>query len=402
VRAHDRQTARPAAGIPGAELAVGHHARVAQPHTTAEGPIADAEVVAAGIRSKEYPLGQPGPPLDGSSAFLTGMGGAAGVAVTAGLVVMIITVRGVLVLIGLALFLAIGLEPAVSVLARRWLPRWAAVLAVIMLVLTVVGGFLAAAIPPLVREASQFITQAPTMLGRLRSDHSVLGQFNARLHLQQHLQQTLSGDTSRLFGGLLGAGQVVFNALSSTVIVAVLVVYFVADLPRMRATLYRLVPNYRRPRAILLGDEIFAKVGGYVLGNLLTSLIAGSLTWIFLVITGVHYPLLLGIFVAIVDLLPVIGSVIAGVVVCLVALSVSLPVCLATIGFFIVYRLAESYLIVPRIIGQAVNVPAVVTMVAALLGAALQGIVGSLVAIPAAAALLLLTQEVLIPRLDHT
>jgi predicted PurR-regulated permease PerM len=359
-------------------------------------------VVAAGIRSKEYPLGQPGPPLDGSSAFLTGMGGAAGVAVTAGLVVMIITVRGVLVLIGLALFLAIGLEPAVSVLARRWLPRWAAVLTVIMLVLTVVGGFLAAAIPPLVREASQFITQAPTMLGRLQSEHSVLGQFNARLHLQQHLQQTLSGDTSRLFGGLLGAGQVVFNALSSTVIVAVLIVYFVADLPRIRATLYRLVPNSRRPRAILLGDEIFAKVGGYVLGNLLTSLIAGSLTWIFLVIMGVPYPLLLGIFVAIVDLLPVIGSVIAGVVVCLVALSVSLPVCLATIGFFIVYRLAESYLIVPRIIGRAVNVPAVVTMVAALLGGALQGIVGALVAIPAAAALLLLTQEVLIHRLDHT
>jgi predicted PurR-regulated permease PerM len=247
----------------------------------------------------------------------------------------------------------------------------------------------------LVREASQFITQAPTMLGRLQSEHSVLGQFNARLHLQQHLQQTLSGDTSRLFGGLLGAGQVVFNALSSTVIVAVLIVYFVADLPRIRATLYRLVPNSRRPRAILLGDEIFAKVGGYVLGNLLTSLIAGSLTWIFLVIMGVPYPLLLGIFVA-------IGSVIAGVVVCLVALSVSLPVCLATIGFFIVYRLAESYLIVPRIIGRAVNVPAVVTMVAALLGGALQGIVGALVAIPAAAALLLLTQEVLIHRLDHT
>jgi predicted PurR-regulated permease PerM len=195
---------------------------------------------------------------------------------------------------------------------------------------------------------------------------------------------------------------VVFNALSSTVIVAVLIVYFVADLPRIRATLYRLVPNSRRPRTILLGDEILAKVGSYVLGNLLTSLIAGSLTWIFLVIVGVPYPLLLGIFVAIIDLLPVIGSIIAGVVVCLVALSVSLPICLATIGFFIVYRLAESYVIVPRIIGRAVNVPAVVTMVAALLGGALQGIVGALVAIPAAAALLLLTQEVLFPRLDHT
>jgi predicted PurR-regulated permease PerM len=330
------------------------------------------------------------------------MSAAAGVAVTAGLVIMIITARGMLVLIGLALFLAIGLEPAVSVLARRWLPRWAAVLTVIVVVLAVTGGFLAAAIPPLAREAGQFVTQAPTILTRLQTHQSILGQLGTRFHLQQRLEQTLSGDVSGLFHGLLGAGQVVFNALSSTGIVAVLIVYFVADLPRIRTTLYRLVPNTRRPRAILLGDEIFAKVGGYVLGNLLTSLIAGTLTASFLAIVGVPYPLLLGVFVAIVDLLPVIGSAIAGVVVCLVALSVSLPVCLATIGFFIVYRLAEDYLIVPRIIGQAVKVPAVVTVVAVLLGGALQGIVGALVAIPAAAALLLLTQEVLFPRLDRT
>jgi predicted PurR-regulated permease PerM len=375
---------------------------IAQPHTAAEGPIAEAEAVAARIRSEQYPLGQPGAPLDGKSAFFTGMSAAAGVAVTAGLVIMIITARGMLVLIGLALFLAIGLEPAVSVLARRWLPRWAAVLTVMVLVLAVIGGFLAAAIPPLAREAGQFVTQAPTILARLQTHQPILGQLGTRFQLQQRLEQALSGDVSGLFHGLLGAGQVVFNALSSTGIVAVLIVYFVADLPRIRTTLYRLVPNSRRPRAILLGDEIFAKVGGYVLGNLLTSLIAGTLTASFLAIVGVPYPLLLGVFVAIVDLLPVIGSAIAGVVVCLVALSVSLPVCLATIGFFIVYRLAEDYLIVPRIIGQAVKVPAVVTVVAALLGGALQGIVGALVAIPAAAALLLLTQEVLFPRLDRT
>jgi predicted PurR-regulated permease PerM len=375
---------------------------IAQPHTAAEGPIAEAEAVAARIRSEQYPLGQPGAPLDGKSAFFTGMSAAAGVAVTAGLVIMIITARGMLVLIGLALFLAIGLEPAVSVLARRWLPRWAAVLTVMVLVLAVIGGFLAAAIPPLAREAGQFVTQAPTILAGLQTHQPILGQLGTRFQLQQRLEQALSGDVSGLFHGLLGAGQVVFNALSSTGIVAVLIVYFVADLPRIRTTLYRLVPNSRRPRAILLGDEIFAKVGGYVLGNLLTSLIAGTLTASFLAIVGVPYPLLLGVFVAIVDLLPVIGSAIAGVVVCLVALSVSLPVCLATIGFFIVYRLAEDYLIVPRIIGQAVKVPAVVTVVAALLGGALQGIVGALVAIPAAAALLLLTQEVLFPRLDRT
>jgi predicted PurR-regulated permease PerM len=399
---HNRNTAPPGDGTGSSPLGTGHHPLIAQPHTEAEGPIAAAEAVAARMRSAQYPLGQPGAPLDSKSAFLTGMSAAAGVAVTAGLVAMIITVRGILVLIGLALFLAIGLEPAVSVLARRWLPRWTAVVAVIMVVLAVVGGFAAAAIPPLVRQAGQFVAQAPTIMARLQSHQSVLGQLNDRLHLQQRLQHTLSADASGLFSGLLGAGQVVLNAVSSTGIVAVLIVYFIADLPRIRATLYRLVPNSRRPRAILLGDEIFAKVGGYVLGNLLTSLIAGTLTTTFLAIMRVPYPLLLGVFVAIVDLLPVIGSAIAGVVVCLVALSVSLPVCLATIGFFIVYRTAESYLIVPRIIGQAVQVPAVVTVVAALLGGALQGIVGALVAIPAAAALLLLTQEVLFPRLDRT
>lgn len=319
-----------------------------------------------------------------------------------GIVGMVITVRDVLVLIGLALFLAIGLEPAVSLLTRRKVPRWAAVTTVLVTALALVGGFLAAAIPPLTRQTTQFLTQAPTMLSRLQNHHSLLGQLDERLHLQQRLQQTLNGDASSVLNGLLGAGQIVFSALASALILVVLTMYFVADLPRIRTTLYRLVPHSRRPRAILLGDEIFAKIGAYVLGNLLISLIAGGLTFTFLVIVGVPYPLLLSIFVAILDLVPVIGSTIAGVVVCLVALSVSLPACLATIGFFLIYRLAEDYLLVPRIIGRVLKVPALVTVVAVLLGGALLGIVGALVAIPAAAALLLLTREVLFPRLDHT
>jgi predicted PurR-regulated permease PerM len=139
-----------------------------------------------------------------------------------------------------------------------------------------------------------------------------------------------------------------------------------------------------------------------VLGNLLISLITGVLTFVFLVIVGVPYPLLLSMLVAILDLVPVIGSTIAGVVVCLVALSVSLPVCLTTIGFFLVCRLGEDYLLVPKIMGRVVKVPSLVTVVAVLLGGSLLGIVGALVAIPAAAALLLLTQEVLFPRLDRT
>ena len=359
---HNRNTAHPGDGTGNSMVSTGHHALIAQPHTAAEGPIAEAEAAAAQIRSPDYPLGPPGPPLDSSSAFFTGMRAAAGVAVTAVLVYMIITVRGALLLTGLAFFLAVGLEPTVSVLARRWMPRWAAVVTAVAVVLAVIGGFLAAAIPPLAREAGRLFTQGPAILARLRTQHPLLGHLTARIDLPQHLQHILNGDFSGLSSGLLGAGHVVFNAVSSTGIVIVLIVYFLADLSRIRATLYRLVPNSRRPRTILIGDEIFAKIGAYVQGNLLTSLIAGTATSIFLAIMKVPYALLLGIFVAIVDLLPTIGATLAGVGVFLAALSVSLPVGLATLAFFILYQLAENYLLAPKIIGQAVKVPAGVSV----------------------------------------
>jgi predicted PurR-regulated permease PerM len=123
-------------------------------------------------------------------------------------------------------------------------------------------------------------------------------------------------------------------------------------------------------------------------------------TALWLTAFNVPYPLLLGIFVGLLDLVPVVGSTIAGVVVAAVALAVSLPVCIATAVFFVVFRLAEDYLLVPKIIGRAVKVPAVITVVAVLFGGALLGIVGALVAIPVAAAIQLLTQEILYPRLD--
>ncbi|MBV9143824.1 MAG: AI-2E family transporter, partial [Pseudonocardiales bacterium] len=249
---HNRNTAHLGDGAANSMVSTGHHALIAQPHTAAEGPIAEAEAAAAKIRSPDYPLGPPGPPLDSSSAFSTGMRAAAGVAITAALVYMIITVRGALLLTGLAFFLAVGLEPTVSVLARRWMPRWAAVVTAVALILAVIGGFLAAAIPPLARETGRLLTQGPTILARWQTQLPLLGQLTARLDLPQRLQQLLNGDFSGLSRGLLGAGHVVFNAVSSTGIVIILIVYFLADLPRIRATLYRLVPNSRRPRTILI------------------------------------------------------------------------------------------------------------------------------------------------------
>jgi predicted PurR-regulated permease PerM len=171
---------------------------------------------------------------------------------------------------------------------------------------------------------------------------------------------------------------------------------------QIKLFLYRLAPGARRARVTLLGDEIFTKVGGFVLGNVVTSVIAGLGTYLWMLAFGIPYPILLSLFVALLDLIPVIGSTIGGAVVCLVALAVSLPVAIATLAFYIGYRLVEDYLLVPRIIGRTVKVPAVVAVVAVLVGGALLGIVGALVAIPVAAALRLLMEEIMFRRLDRS
>ncbi|GAA3833428.1 MULTISPECIES: AI-2E family transporter [Amycolatopsis] len=375
---------------------------VGQPRDAITGPVADAEAVAERISSEDRPLGPPGKPMNKRSPFFMGMAAAAGAAVTAGAVWFLFIASGTLVLIGVALFAAIGLEPLASWLVRRGLPRALAVTVIVVGGLGLAAGFFAALIPPLVDQAVRFIDQAPEYLARLGDRSSWLGQVSARFDLQQRLQSTFSDPNPALVNGLLGSGRAVLGTLTDTLIVLVLTIYFLADFPRLRATIYRFVPHTRRPRAILIGDEIFAKVGSYVLGNVVISIIAGVLGFIWFTIFGIPYPVLLALLLAVLDLIPVIGAIIAGVVVSLAALTVSWPVCLATVGFFIVYRFVEDYLLTPKIIGRFVDVPALVTVVAVVLGGVLLGIVGALVAIPVAAAVLLFVREIVFHRMDHS
>lgn len=263
-----------------------------------------------------------------------------------------------------------------------------------------VAGLLAAAIPPLVEQASQFGVQAPAYLRSLQDPQSMLGRLNIGLGLEQRVQGLLKGQESSLVNGLLGAGELLLGVVSGSVVVVVLVVYFLASMPRIRRSLYRLFPAARRPRAVLIGDEVFVKIGAYLLGNLVTSVIAGLAAYVWMLIFGVSYPLLLAAMVAVLDLIPVVGTITAGVIVTLVSLTVSLPVGLATAGFFVVYRFVEDYLLVPRIIGRAVRVPAVITVLAVLLGGTLLGVIGAVVAIPIAAVVLLMLRELVIPGLD--
>jgi predicted PurR-regulated permease PerM len=367
-----------------------------------EDRIQEALDTAAKVAEKTGGLGTPGRPVNRRSPFMIGLYGALGVAVAYGLLELFVRARSVLILIFLAFFIAAGLDPIVGWLVRHRMPRWAAVLLVVVGGLAVMGGFLAAAIPPMASEATALAHQIPHYLHDLQDRNSQLGKLNVKYHVQDRLTKLLTSGSGSLVGGVIGAGALVIGTVSEILAIGVLSVYFLVGLPQIKLLTYRLVPHSRRPRAILIGDEIFAKVGGYMLGSFITAVIAGLGTYLWLLAWGVPYPLLLGTFVALLDLIPVIGSTVGGIVVSLVALTVSLPVALATLGFYIVYRLAEDYLIVPRIQGRTVELPALASLVAVLIGGVLLGIVGVLVAIPVAAAIRLLLQEVAFPRLDKS
>jgi predicted PurR-regulated permease PerM len=347
--------------------------------------------------------GRPGERFDRRSPFWWGLLGGLGLAAAYVLVWSVFTARQVLLLIGLAFFIAVGLEPVVALLTRHRVRRGVAVLLVSLAGVALLAGFLALAIPPLATEVQRLVNLAPHYLQSLNNRSSFLGHLNKQYHLVSHLKSALSsGGLTSVASGVLGAGRILLGVVTSIIVVVALTIYFLADLPRVTRSIYRLVPRSRRARGGLLIDELFARVGGYLLGNLLTSVIAAVGTLIWLEIFGVPYPLLLAVFVGLMDLVPIVGSTVAGFIVSLVALTVSLPVAIATAGFYIVYRNAEDYLITPRVMNRTVRVSGLATVIAVLIGGTLLGIIGALLAIPIAAGIKLVVEEVSFPRLDRS
>jgi len=365
-------------------------------------PIREAVQQAERMAEETGGLGRPGRPMNRRSPFFIGMTATAGVAITIGIIELLIKAGGILILVGMALFIAAGLDPIVTWLTRHRVPRWLGVVITLLGLVGILALFLALAIPRITAETTTLVNQLPHYEKELQNHNSELGKLNAKYDVTSRLSKLISSDGSSLAGGVLSVGEVVVSAVSSFLLVFVLTVYFLGGLPKIKLFAYRLVPASRRPRTILLTDEIFSRVGGYVLGNVLTSLIIGVGTAVWMLALGIPYPFLLAMFVALIDLIPVIGSYIGGAAVVLTALTVSLPVAIATLAFMVLYKLAEDYFIVPRVMGRTVQVPATVTLVAVLIGGTLLGIIGALVAIPVAAAARLLLQEIAFRRLDDS
>ena len=352
--------------------------------------------------SEDAPYGVPGPPISRRSPFHIAFTAALGVALAYLLIRAVVTVRSVLLLLVVSAFLAIGLNPAVEWFERRGIGRGRAVGIVLVIVLLLFAGFAFAIVPPIVEQGQQLYDKAPDYLQQLQRNRQIARldeQFHVIKQGQDYLNRGNVGASA--FGGVLGVGKFVFNALFTSITVLTLTLYFMANLPTMKRAAYRGVPRSRRARVGILSDDILERVGGYVLGCLTIAGVAGATSFIMLLLLGVPYPLPLALVVTFTDLIPVIGATIGAAVVTLVAFLVSVPVGLGVGGFYLIYQQFENFVLYPRIMKRSVDVSPATTVVAILIGGSLLGILGALLAIPIAAAVQLVLQEVLLPRQEQ-
>jgi len=341
-------------------------------------------------------------PSPGVSWVRVGFGLGVGLLLAYGLAQALLGAEQVLVLLLLSLFLAVSLEPAVAGLVRLGARRGFAVAVVVLVVVGVVAGFIALAVPPVTTEINAVINAIPEWIKQLHDHHSTLGRIEDRYHVLEKVKQHFSGGdaTGTLFSGVLGVGRELVGALAGLLAVSTLTIYLLTGMPLIKRFALRFVSAPRREAAGILTDRIMTQVGRYMLANLATSVLAGLATLLWALWFGVPYPALLGVLVAIMDLVPIIGSTVGGVVVSLVALAVSVPVAIATAVFYTVFRFAEDHLVNPLTMKFVVRIHPAATMLAVLAGGTLLGIIGALVAVPAATAVGLILEEVVFPARD--
>ena len=297
-------------------------------------------------------------------------------------------VRGILVLVLIALFVAVSLDPAVRWLIRKRVRRPYAVSIVVLCLVALFAVFIWSILPPAIEQGGKLFADLPGYVRRLSDESGAVREFTDRYQLTDRLTGLAADLPARLAGGAVGFVQKFLGALASSLTVLVLAIYFMADMPRLERGLVRLFPPRRRPRVTEIVEVVVDKVGGYMIGNLLISLVAGVSTFVCLELVGVPFALPLAVTVAIADLIPMVGATL-GAVICVAvsAFTVDIwPGAVIVLIFFLAYQQVENYLIAPRVMRNTVDLPAVAVLLVALIGGAVLGLVGAVMAIPVAAA----------------
>ena len=352
-------------------------------------------------------FGEAGKPVDTTHPFYFGF------MVTVGALIALTTLRAlasasaVFILIIISIFLAAGLNPAVLFFQNRGLKRGAAVGAVMVSVLIFVGVFIAVAAPPLIDQVNSFLNNAPQLVRDL-NNNAFINDLNNKYGVIDSLQTKVNSLIKdgqfaiTAFGGVIGVGKAVVSGVVSTLTILVLTLYFLSALPQVIEIGLRFVPASRRSRVSKLVNAIVGRIGSFIGGQAIIAAIAAIFILIMGLIIGMPYTGPLAMFVLICGFIPLVGHFIGMSIVTLVSLTDSLSTAAIALASYVIYVQIENYVITPRIMKRSLSIPGLVTIIAALLGTSLLGLVGGLLAVPIAAAVLLILDEVVFPRADQS
>lgn len=347
------------------------------------------------------------------NAFRLGLFGGLGVLVAVAIGGGITVLGPIITYVGAALFLALGIDPAVSWLERRKLPRWLAILIVLVAILAVFAGLVLAIIPVIADQVGALIKQAPDIVNALADEEGVKGWWEANVpwlaydDVRQNVLDFFNDNLEGITTGVLATVLTIANGAFGGVIVLILTLYFVASLSSIKRGLYQLVPATKREKFIDLSEQISDSVGKYVRGQVILGLANGVLTLIFMTILGwilgnpIDYAALFAFLAFLFSLVPLVGTISGAVLITLATWlfeADNWPAVIVVAIYYLIYMQVEAYVISPTIMKRAVKVPGVVVVVAALAGGTLLGILGALIAIPVAAAILLIVKQVIVPR----
>ena len=351
-------------------------------------------------------FGTAGKPVNTSHPFYFGFMVTVGALLALTMLQALASASAVFILIIISLFLAAGLNPAVMFFQNRGLNRGASVGAVMASVLLFVAAFIAIAVPPLIDQGNQLLDNAPALIKDL-NNNAFINDLNNKYGVIDSLQTKIDSLIKdgqfaiTAFGGVIGVGKAVVSGLVSTITILVLTLYFLASLPQVINIGLKFVPATRRERVSKLTNAIVARIGSFVGGQAIIAALAAIFILIMGLIIGMPYPGPLAMVVLICGFIPLVGHFIGMSIVTVVSLTDSLTTAAIALGAYIVYVQIENYVITPRIMRKSLAIPGLVTIIAALLGASLLGLVGGLLAVPIAAAVLLILDEVVFPRADQ-
>jgi predicted PurR-regulated permease PerM len=351
-------------------------------------------------------FGTAGKPVNTSHPFYFGFMVAIGALLALTMLQALASASAVFILIIISIFLAAGLNPAVMFFQNRGLKRGASVGAVMASVLLFVAAFIAIAVPPLIDQGNQLLDNAPALIKDL-NNNAFINDLNNKYGVIDSLQTKIDSLIKdgqfaiTAFGGVIGVGKAVVSGLVSTITILVLTLYFLASLPQVINIGLRFVPATRRDRVSKLTNAIVGRIGSFVGGQAIIAALAATFILIMGLIVGMPYPGPLAMVVLICGFIPLVGHFIGMSIVTVVSLTDSLTTAAIALGAYILYVQIENYVITPRIMRKSLAIPGLVTIIAALLGASLLGLVGGLLAVPIAAAVLLILDEVVFPRADQ-